>query len=222
MTQFDKDNYMVIKKALEPDIAKFLFNYFMLKRQVTRTFIDTKYISPFNFDFGNFGDIQVPNSFSVYSDIAMETLLLKTQSIMEEQTGLNLVPTYSYARVYENGDTLHRHKDRYSCEISTTMNIGGDSWPIFVEPDVEKGKENNDGTYNPGNTSGIKVVLEPGDMLVYRGHDCEHWREPFEGQDCVQVFLHYNNADMIGAQENIYDKRPHLGLPQYFKGLKID
>ena len=164
MTQFDKDNYMVIKKALEPDIAEFLFNYFMLKRQVTRTFIDTKYISPFNFDYGNFGDTQVPNSFSIYSDTAMETLLLKTQSIMEEQTGLNLIPTYSYARIYEKGDTLHRHKDRYSCEVSTTMNIGGDSWPIFVEPDIEKGKENNDGTYSPGNTSGRKVVLEPGDM----------------------------------------------------------
>ncbi len=222
MTQFDKDNYMVIKKALEPDIAEFLFNYFMLKRQVTRTFIDTKYISPFNFDYGNFGDTQVPNSFSIYSDTAMETLLLKTQSIMEEQTGLNLIPTYSYARIYEKGDTLHRHKDRYSCEVSTTMNIGGDSWPIFVEPDIEKGKENNDGTYSPGNTSGRKVVLEPGDMLVYKGDKCEHWREPFEGQDCVQVFLHYNNADMTGAETNMYDTRPHLGLPSYFKGLKID
>jgi len=169
MTQFDKDNYMIIKKALEPDIAEFLFNYFMLKRQVTKTFIDTKYISPFNFDYGNFGDVQVPNSFSVYGDTAMETLLLKTQSIMEKQTGLNLIPTYSYARVYESGDVLHRHKDRYSCEISTTMNIGGDPWPIFVEPDIEKGGENDDGTYNPGNTDGKKVVLEPGDMLVYKG-----------------------------------------------------
>ena len=190
MTQFDKDNYMIIKKALEPDIAEFLFNYFMLKRQVTKTFIDTKYISPFNFDYGNFGDVQVPNSFSVYGDTAMETLLLKTQSIMEKQTGLNLIPTYSYARVYESGDVLHRHKDRYSCEISTTMNIGGDPWPIFVEPDIEKGGENDDGTYNPGNTDGRKVVLD--------------------------------NADMTGAETNMYDTRPHLGLPSYFKGIKID
>ena len=210
MTQFDKDNYMVIKKALEPDIAKFLFNYFMLKRQVTRTFIDTKYISPFNFDYGNFGDTQVPNSFSIYGDTAMETLLLKTQSIMEKQTGLNLIPTYSYARVYENGDILHRHKDRYSCEVSTTMNLGGDLWPIFLEPSGEKDKE------------GIKIILEPGDMLVYKGDKCEHWREFFEGQNCVQVFLHYNNADMTGAETNMYDTRPHLGLPSYFKGIKID
>ena len=27
----------------------------------------------------------------------------------------------------KKGDVLHRHKDRYSCEISTTVNLGGDS-----------------------------------------------------------------------------------------------
>ncbi len=210
MTNFDKQNYTIIKQALEPDIAKFLFNYFMMKRQVVRTFIDTKYISAYNYDHGQFGDIQVPESYSVYGDIAMETLLLKTQSVMEKQTGLNLIPTYSYARVYENGDILHRHKDRYSCEVSTTMNLGGDLWPIFLEPSGEKDKE------------GIKIILEPGDMLVYKGDKCEHWREFFEGQNCVQVFLHYNNADMTGAETNMYDTRPHLGLPSYFKGIKID
>ena len=210
MTNFDKQNYTIIKQALEPDIAKFLFNYFMMKRQVVKTFIDTKYISAYNFDHGQFGDVQVPQSYSVYGDIAMETLLLKTQSVMEKQTGLNLIPTYSYARAYENGDILDRHKDRYSCEISTTMNLGGDLWPIFLEPSGEKDKE------------GIKITLEPGDMLVYKGDKCEHWRESFKGQNCVQVFLHYNNADMTDAETNMYDKRPHLGLPSYFKGLKID
>jgi hypothetical protein len=210
MTNFDKQNYTIIKQALEPDIAKFLFNYFMMKRQVVKTFIDTKYISAYNFDHGQFGDVQVPQSYSVYGDIAMETLLLKTQSVMEKQTGLNLIPTYSYARAYENGDILDRHKDRYSCEISTTMNLGGDLWPIFLEPSGEKDKE------------GIKITLEPGDMLVYKGDKCEHWRESFKGQNCVQVFLHYNNADMTGAETNMYDTRPHLGLPSYFKGLKID
>ena len=32
------------------------------------------------------------------------------------------------------GDVLHRHKDRFSCEISTTLNLGGDPWPIHLEP----------------------------------------------------------------------------------------
>ena len=28
---------------------------------------------------------------------------------------------------------LKRHKDRPSCEISTTLNLGGDPWPIFID-----------------------------------------------------------------------------------------
>ena len=42
-------------------------------------------------------------------------------------------------RVYEKGSELKRHIDRPSCEISATINFGGDPWPIFVQ-DVEKDK----------------------------------------------------------------------------------
>jgi len=54
-------------------------------------------------------------------------------------------------------------------------------------------------------------------MLVYRGNLLEHWRESFEGENCGQVFLHYNDIKTKGAQENIYDRRMHLGLPAWFK-----
>ena len=63
----------------------------------------------------------------------METLLLACQPKMEKLTGIKLNPTYSYARIYKMGDELKRHKDRFSCEISTTMNLGGDEWPIYLE-----------------------------------------------------------------------------------------
>lgn len=58
---------------------------------------------------------------------------------MEEATKIKLIETYSYARIYKKGDILHRHKDRASCEISTTLNLGGPQWPIFLEPDASKG-----------------------------------------------------------------------------------
>ena len=71
--------------------------------------------------------------------------------------------------------------------------------------------------YVSDNTKGIKVNLKPGDMLVYKGNLLEHWREAFDGQECVQVFLHYNNASTKGAKDNIFDRRKHLGLPSWFK-----
>ena len=124
-----------------------------------------------------------------------------------KESGLKLTETYSYARIYKKGDELKRHKDRYSCEISTTMNLGGDDWPIFLEPSGEEGKD------------GIEVKLEAGDMLMYHGCDLEHWRKPFKGKDCGQVFLHYNDSKGKNAKTNKYDGRPIIGLPSYFKGV---
>jgi len=215
-TEFDKNNYIVIKKALDPKIAEFVYNYFLMKRQVARTMFDTRYISPFTTEFGVWNDEQVPETYSHYGDIAMDTLLLKTQPVMEKHTGMKLIPTYSYARIYKKGDVLHRHKDRFSCEISTTMNLGGDDWPIYIEPNPKKGGL-KDGQYKSDMTDGKKVTLKPGDMLVYKGNLCEHWREAFDGEDCGQVFLHYNNAETPGADKNIYDSRLHLGLPSWYK-----
>jgi len=217
---FKKNNFLVIKKAIEPKVAEFIYNYFLLKRQVARTFFDTRFISPFTTEWGVWNDEQVPNTYSHYADVAMETLLLAVQPIMEKQTKLKLVPTYAYARIYKKGDILHRHKDRFSCEISTTLNLGGEEWPIFIEKDPKKGGL-KDGNYVTDNTKGIKVVLKPGDMLVYKGNLCEHWRNAFEGTDCAQVFLHYNNKATKGSSDNIYDGRLHLGLPSYFKNKKI-
>ncbi len=112
----------------------------------------------------------------------METLLQKVKPVMEKHTKLKLSETYSYARIYKKGDVLARHKDRYSCEISTTLNLGGDPWPIYLDPTGKQGQ------------AGIKLTLDPGDMLIYSGCDLEHWREEFTGKDCGQVFLHYNKA----------------------------
>jgi hypothetical protein len=63
----------------------------------------------------------------------------------------------------------------------------------------------------------IIVNLNQGDMLIYKGNILNHWRNAFTGNDCAQVFLHYNNVNTKGALENIYDTRLHVGLPASFK-----
>jgi len=214
---FKKDKFTIIEKTIDLKIANFIYNYFLMKRQVAKTMFNEKYISPFTTEFGIWNDPQVPNTYSHYADIAMETLLLLVQPVMEKKTGIKLIPTYSYARIYKKGDILNRHKDRFSCEISTTLNLGGDPWPIYIEPDSKMGKFVEGKGYISDNTKGIKVNLKPGDMLVYRGNLLEHWREPFEGENCGQVFLHYNNRKTPGAKDNMFDKRIHLGLPSWFK-----
>ena len=208
---FKKNNYVVIRKAITKDLAAFLANYFFIKKQVYNTCSSARYISPFERFLGYYESEkdQIPGAYASYGDIAMETLMLKCQSIMEKTTELKLYPAYTYARIYEKGHELKRHKDRFSCEISTTMNLGGDNWPIYLEPSGLNSKK------------GVKINLKQGDMLVYKGCELEHWREKFKGDECIQVLLHYNNSRTPGSKKNMFDERPHLGLPDWFKGFKL-
>ena len=211
------NKYHVIKKAINYELANFIFNYFLLKRDA----VDFMYKNNITYDSGMLGswnDPQIPNTFSCYADPVMETLLVKVLPTMQQETGLNLIPTYSYARLYKNGDELRRHKDRPSCEISTTINLGGDPWPIFIDGTgadtvIDEYKK----IHKPNAPEGTKVLLEVGDMLVYSGCELEHWREPFEGNVCGQVFLHYNHVNGPFAENNRFDKRPMLGLPSMTK-----
>ena len=125
---------------------------------------------------------------SFYGDPVMESLLLNKRKAVEKEVNLKLSPTYSYFRVYTFRSDLPKHKDRPSCEISVTIHIGSDGtpWPLFVEDKIYE--------------------TQPGDAIIYRGCEVEHWREPFEGDWHAQTFLHYVNFD--GPHKEFYmDKR---------------
>ena len=216
---FKKNKYTIIRQAISKDLATFVMNYFLMQKQVYDTCKAARYFSPFENILGGYEDAdnQIPFTYAQYANIAMETLLLKCQPIMEKTTGLKLDPNYTYARIYKKGDELKRHKDRFSCEISTTMNLGGDEWSIYLSPNQNVGIPDGKKITTISKAKGIKVDLKPGDMLVYRGMELEHWRKKFKGDQCVQVFLHYNNRKTPGAKDNMFDKRPHLGLPPWFK-----
>ena len=216
---FKKKKYTIIHQAISKDLASFIANYFVMQKQVYDTCKVRQYFSPFENILGQYEepDGQIPNTYSHYSNIAMETLMLKCQPEMEKVTGLKLYPAYTYARIYKKGDELKRHKDRFSCEISTTMNLGGNDWPKYLSPNENVGIPDCKKITTTSQAKGIKVDSKPGDMLVYSGCELEHWREKFKGKECVQVFLHYNNRKTPGAKDNMFDKRPHLGLPSWFK-----
>jgi len=192
---FKKNKYIVIKKALSKEFCEFLWNYSIVKRDFYREVNKNKNKYITNLHLGTFGDAQIPgsNTYRCYGDLTMETILLKLQGTIEKNTKLNLVPTYSYTRFYVRGDELKKHKDREACEISATLFYGGDKWPIYVDDK--------------------KIELNYGDVLIYRGMDVEHWRKPFNGNECFQVFLHYNDVDGPFKYFNKNDKRFFIGAP---------
>jgi len=206
--KFKKDGFQIMLKTVNPKIANFIYQYLILKSKISITLFNTGYIAPSETMFGIWNDGQSKNTFCIYGDPAMDVLLWNVKTRLEKLLRLKLYETYSYSRLYKKGDILEKHRDRFSCEISTTINLGGSSWPIYIE--TKKDKK-------------VKVNLKPGDMLLYRGDLLYHWREPLKGDQCGQVFLHYNNAKTKGAKQNQYDGRPHLGLPDFYaKEVKYD
>lgn len=135
---------------------------------------------------------------SVYSDPLIESLLLNKKHIIEKEINLNLLPTYSFYRVYTMFSELRKHSDRPSCEFSVTAMVGssGEKWPIFMD--------------------GIPIELSPGDAVIYKGCDVMHWREEFVGDWHAQFFLHYVNEQGLN-KEHKFDKRPYIGAPHFMR-----
>jgi PKHD-type hydroxylase len=124
----------------------------------------------------NEGDSQVPKSHSYYSLPVCNILLGRLVDKVSKIAGKKLRPTYTYCRVYLKGADLKPHRDRPSCEYSVTLNLSQTHpWIIYM---AKKG-----------------VVQNPGDGVLYKGCDIEHSRKEFEGDEYVQVFLHYVDAD---------------------------
>ena len=91
---FKKNKYTIIRKAISVDLATFIGNYFCMQKQVYDTCRERRYFSPFENIIGYYegADGQIPNTYSHYANMAMETLLLKCQPGMEKATGLKLYP----------------------------------------------------------------------------------------------------------------------------------
>lgn len=183
--EFNEKGYTLVKNALNKELRDVITQYALFDE-----------MQDFNAD-----DSQVVGAHSKYADPAMEAILLHLHPLMEKETGLSLYPTYSFYRVYRNGDILHPHTDRPSCEISTTVcfNYSYDdskyTWPIIMD--------------------GNKVEMSPGDIVIYRGIDLEHAREEFtppnpEEDWHVQAFLHYVNVNGENSEWK-FDKRESIG-----------
>jgi len=170
--------YKLIKNFLSEEERKILIGYCKLKHRN---------------NFNSFDDQQSDSRDTMYyGDPMTDTLMLNKRVVVEKETGLNLLPTYSFWRCYSKFSILKKHVDRPSCEISLTANIGSDGtkWPLYFD--------------------NAEFECNPGDAVIYLGCDDWHWREEFQGDYCIQTFLHYVNKDGPN-KEWFMDKRKLFG-----------
>jgi len=180
---FAARGYVVIPQLTESPLTRFLWSYIHSKMACGML---------------SRGDALVPATPACYGDSATDGLLEHLQPRVEAYAGRRLTPTYSYLRIYKQGDVLPSHRDRPACEFSLSLSIGqipDEPWPLFIE--------------SPDGPAQVRLV--PGDALLYRGIDLFHWREPFAGRELVQVFLHYVDSDGPHASQK-FDGRWSLML----------
>jgi hypothetical protein len=180
---FERDGYVVSRRVFDQHSLDIYTNYVLMLGDNSFRRHDEKF---------GFRDR--------YADTLMESILLHLQPTMEQATGLTLLPTYSYLRIYEAGAVLARHEDRHACEISGSLTLGYDApepWPLWLETHGQP----------------RSITLHRGDMLLYKGHELPHWRECFSGNYWIQAFFHYVDANGPLASYR-FDGRRGIGVPR--------
>lgn len=193
----DTEGYVVLRNVLSPQTLELLKIQTKMVENIDCFKINEK---PQTYPFG---DKQCETSFAKYGILCYESLLLLLQPLMEKHIGKELCPTYSYARIYYKNSKLDKHKDRPSCEYSATVciSVDNESWDIY---------------FKKYDLTEVCVSLNPGDLIIYKGTELEHWREQYNGKEQIQVFLHY--IDKNGPYNNanyVNDGRPIIGLEKY-------
>ncbi len=181
---FRQKRYLLIKRILPETILQYLKVYYAILTANNR--------------FWN--DSQCPLSLSFGGDAALDAVLEWVRPEVSRLVGLDLAPTYSFARQYVKGDVLARHRDRPSCQISVTASI---QIPPGAGPSVLHVK--------PPNVEETKVEMFEGDGCVYAGTEVEHWRERFRVDGYIQLFLHFIEKRGPNYPRLMFDGRECLG-----------
>jgi hypothetical protein len=133
-------------------------------------------------------------------------LLWGLTPLMSAVSGKSLAPTYSFFRIYRNGDVLRFHTDRPACDHSMSLTLGysdGLAWPFEVM--------NRGITYEEMLRSEQDVEpfsMAAGDAIIYRGVEVPHGRlAPNPNKWSAHLFLHW--VDLAGPySDHAFDSEP--------------
>lgn len=195
---FQMHGVVKVPEALDRNTCDLLTNYIRLKAKSKRNVRK--------------GNDPLSGVHREYGDPMMETLLSQFTPIVEQATGLRLWPTLSFCYHYTNGNILAPHKDRSSCEIVAGLCLGAD--PDFISSNKSW----------PLQISGVdNIDLDYGDMIIFRGHSMEHWRDRFNGQWFVSAILGYVDQNGPYAFQK-FDQRAmlgvkHVGMTAWYLGV---
>lgn len=185
-----KPSYYILKQAVSAKDCAFLADYARFKAKVRPNV--TQNVDPLD------------NVHREYGDPLFELLLEKLTPLIAQTLDCVIWPTLSFYYLYQHGHRLQPHSDRSSCQWVASLCIGADpefkrkhkSWPLLLKTKDKK----------------TEIKLQDGDILLFKGHETEHWRDAFAGQWFVSAIFAFVEQEGPYAFQK-YDQRNGLGKP---------
>lgn len=133
--------------------------------------------------------------------------------------GRDLMPSYSYMRLYREGDICRVHGDRPACEHSLSLTLDysdGVEWPLELGTRwMEKPTASIESDF--GEEPSVALTMAAGDAVLYRGVALRHGRTiPNPNQWSAHLFLHWVERDGSYA-EHAFDGNRELIRPVHFQ-----
>jgi hypothetical protein len=118
--------------------------------------------------------------------------------VAAELAGCELLPTYAYFRVYQQGDVCVVHSDREACEHSLSLMVelsDQHPWALCIGHD-ELASPAEQPARDFGDEAFTAIPMNVGDAVMYRGVTHRHGRvEPNPNRWSAHLFLHWVNAN---------------------------
>ena len=130
-------------------------------------------------------DNQVVGRRSMHNASLFKAVHAQIAALVQSVADEAIKPSYCYLSVYPQGSELVKHTDRSQCKWNASITFArtADLWPIYVEV-----------------PSGVKEIrAELGEVVVYRGTDIPHWREPLPAGTATVCFFHFVNQPYQGT-----------------------
>jgi hypothetical protein len=121
-------------------------------------------------------------------------------ALVSEIIGKRIVPSFSFFRVYMQGDRLLVHSDRKSCEHALSLALGYSediAWPLELGEKIHAFADLADRPKEEsfGGDAYRTLMLAPGDALLYRGVNLRHGRmQPNPNRWSAHLFLFWVEA----------------------------
>jgi hypothetical protein len=141
-------------------------------------------------------------------------------SLVAEKTAVDLLPSFSFFRLYFGGDICRVHADRPACEFSVSLALAHSDelpWPLSIaeNPATDRHAVSDDF----GDEPYVSHALKAGDGIFYHGSRYRHGRiTPNPNRWSAHVFLQWVKRD--GPHRSEVFERLELGTRPFESAVK--